>query len=250
MSCTVNEGDTVRQTKRNSDTMLIFFSRSCYCFLPGSVFPFSGFPLTMFPNISLAWLCVSVCVCVWSRGMECVVTHWCDQGHRGTSLSLSVSGSLALSFSAGSIPPALSDAHLHRTCELFESCHVWNQRRRNPTAKYILSLANCLTNSKNLLVLIYFSLFGSDSHRDFKEKNCFIYVTSLFFFFFAHGQGLINMGMSQWSHDREFVLRGNAITKLWPHLNHVWPQELMYFVPNSEQALRHRAIITHGAWRI
>lgn len=86
----IKEGERERTSQRQNDyrfgRFLFFF---CYCFFSSRSFPHLRFSPLCFPTYHWLWACVCVCahtrfVCVWSHGINSVVTHWCDQGHRGT----------------------------------------------------------------------------------------------------------------------------------------------------------------------
>lgn len=143
----LTQGDRRRgRRKKSSDTetgrpyFLVFL---VIVFLLPSVFPVSGFPLTTFPNISLASVCVSVCVS-GAMGWRVWLTHWCDQGHRGTSLSLSLSVSLSLLLSSPNSTGMTSSRHLH--C-LFVCLFVYLVSRRDETSGSVSRTRNILLNT-------------------------------------------------------------------------------------------------------
>lgn len=150
-----------RVTQKDSDTetgrpdFLVFL---VIVFLLPSVFPFSGFPLTTFPNISLASVCVWVCVSGamgWRVWLPTGVTR--DTGApRSLSLSPRLSMALSHSFSAvskickGKIPPKITDSS-----GSFTRGQEPNNERTQGIMRWLTRLEICYTHYVSFLLFSY-----------------------------------------------------------------------------------------------
>lgn len=132
-------------------------------FLLPSVFPVSGFPLTTFPNISLASVCVSVCVS-GAMGWRVWLTHWCDQGHRGTSLSLALSQCLSLVFCRVQTSTRMTSSR-HRHC-LFVCWFVYLVTRGDKTSGSVSRTRNILLNTFRCPSFLVSNILLSDELLD------------------------------------------------------------------------------------